>query len=99
MDNEQHIFTGCRNVQPEKLGKLDIRGNPAAEVPIAFWDADGEVHFPYINIREEGGLRAVLQNLWDDGNGSSGYYSLLNHAQRLKIQGSSQAVADLVAYV
>lgn len=74
-----------------RLGELDtlsVEGSPAAEVPIEFQGADSEVHFSYIRIYDEGSLRAVLQNRWDNGASNGGYFSLLHHARGLEIQNS-----------
>lgn len=78
---------------------LCVDGSPEVEVPVAFWDADGEMRFPEILIDKGGNLRAVLQNRWEDGNGNGDYYSMLPHARRLEIVDNLQAVSDLVDYV
>lgn len=64
-----------------------------------FRDTDGEVHFPKICISENGNLRAVLQNFWEDEAENGGCYSLLHHARELEIVNNSQAIEDLVSYV
>lgn len=97
--DKQHVFMRCRGFPPGKPQKLIVETSPTAEVPVAFWDMGGEVHFPEVTIKEGGNLKAVLQNRWEDSRGGDGYYSILYHAQRLEIKGNSQAVADLVAYV
>lgn len=76
-----YVFTGCRERQPGELDTLYVKSNPVAKVPVEFWDADGEVYFPKIHIKECGSLRAVLRNRWEDGTGNGGYYSMLHHAQ------------------
>lgn len=95
----QCVFTGCRKMLLEKLGGLIIDGNLVADTPVAFWDADGEVHFSWICVNKEGSLRAVLRNYWNDGKGGGGYYSILPYAKTLTIFGASQAVMDLVSYI
>lgn len=83
----------------EKLGGLAIGGSPTDDVPVAFRNTDGEVYFRRVVIFGGGDLRTVLQNRWEDGKGSGGFYSLLHHAQELEIWNNPQAVRDLVSYV
>lgn len=94
----QRIFTQCRKKHSGELERLSVGGSPTAGVPVVFLDADGEVRFPEIRVIESGNLRAVLQNCWENGRGSGGYYSLLHHAEVLEVRGNLQALQDLLAY-
>lgn len=60
----QCVFIECRKKQPGELEELSVKGSPAAEVPVEFRDAGGEVHFPHIVIGPQGSLNAVVHNYW-----------------------------------
>lgn len=94
-----HILTDCKGVTPRSL-VINAQFS-ALEQQLQF-SHTGEVHIPNIIIGPHGSLAAVVRNHWCNGREGteqeSGYYSLLPHAEALKIQGNTGALRDLLAY-